>query len=372
MFGKRAEEAMKEGEGSLIKSGESRRDKEYLTLLKKAIESIDLGVTISDNEGKIIFTNQAEAEMHGYALEDLMGKEAKMFAPAKLWKHLSSEQMRDLVHYGRESINVRKDGSIFPVYLTSVPVRDEKGLPVGIVSICQDMTERKRAENEIRRSREQLRNLTKHLESVREEERKRISREIHDELGQELTALNMDISWLAGKLPEDQPLLNEKTRSMSSLVNRTIKTVQRISSELRPGILDALGLTAAIEYEINRVAGQLNISFDTRLMSDDKMLGSELSVALFRILQETLTNIARHAEATAVRVDLEERDGNIILKVHDNGKGITEEQVSDPDAFGMIGMSERAHLFGGNVAVTGEKDKGTTVLVNIPFNSGGR
>ena len=242
-------------------------------------------------------------------------------------------------------------------------------LPSGeVVAIFDDVTKRKQAEEESKQSRQQLRDLAFHLQSVREEERTHIAREIHDDLGQALTALKLDIHWLANRLTEDQALLLEKTKLMSRLVDTTIHSVQRISSELRPGLLDDLGLSAAIEWQAdefeNRTSMKCNISIDP----EEIVLDRDLSTAIFRIFQEALTNIVRHANATRVEVSLKQKSDAIELKVRDNGIGITEEQISNPRSFGLIGMRERVHSFGGNLSISGTPNEGTTIMVGIPIN----
>jgi signal transduction histidine kinase len=232
----------------------------------------------------------------------------------------------------------------------------------------QEITERKRSEDELKRSREQLRELASHLQSVREEERGRIAREIHDELGQALTALKMDIHWVGQRLSNDQELLLGKIQSISRLIDMTAQSVQRISSELRPGLLDDLGLSAAVEWQADEFQDRTNIQCEVASDPEDITLNPALSTAVFRIFQEALTNIARHANATGVKVILKEKIGKVELTVRDNGKGITDKQVSDARSFGLIGMRERVHYFGGDLTISGTPNKGTTVSVSVPHH----
>lgn len=225
----------------------------------------------------------------------------------------------------------------------------------------------KQTEEELRNSREQLRNLSRHLQAVREEERTTIAREIHDELGQSLTALKMDLSWLGGKLPAEFDLLKEKTGLMLRYIDETIKTVQRISAELRPGVLDDLGLMAAIEWQAQEFQKRAGISCEVSNSFDCATLDRCRSTALFRIVQEALTNICRHAEATQARVNLEENSNALVATVTDNGKGIDESRLSAPDSLGLIGMRERALLFGGEVNISRLPEGGTAVRLIIPL-----
>lgn len=228
----------------------------------------------------------------------------------------------------------------------------------------------KETEEELRSSHEQLRNLSRHLQAVREEERTVIAREIHDELGQSLTALKMDVSWLGGKLPDGSDSLKEKTTLMLKYIDETIRTVQRISAELRPGILDDLGLMAAIEWQAQEFQKRTGISCEVSSSFDCDTLDRCRSTALFRIVQEALTNICRHAEATMARVSLEDSANTLVITVTDNGKGISESRISDPNSLGLIGMRERVLLFGGGVKIARRAEGGTSVSMTIPLEGG--
>ena len=265
-----------------------------------------------------------------------------------------------------EELFKKKNGERFWVEITSTSVA-ERGKLRYFLESWTDITDRKQAEEELMYSREQLRNLADHLQSVREDERKNIAREIHDDLGQALTGLKMDLSWLAKKVPDNEKGLLDKIQSMSELTSTTIKTVQRISTELRPGLLDDLGLVAAIEWQIEDFQKRTGIRCKLTVNPEDITVDDRRSTALFRILQETLTNVTRHAQATRVQVSLQEKDGNLELRVRDNGIGIKKEQVSNSTSFGLIGIKERVHLWGGEVKISGRPGKGTTVVVRMPI-----
>ena len=219
---------------------------------------------------------------------------------------------------------------------------------------------------QVQAARERLRDLASYLQAAREEERAHIAREIHDEFGQALSALNMDLSWLSKRLPADQPGLAEKASAMSDLIDSTIQTMRRVATELRPGLLDDLGLAATMEWQAQEFAERTGIDCDLYLSDEEIVLDRDLATAIFRIFQETLTNVARHAEATEVHVELEDRPDELVLTVRDNGKGITESQLSDPRSLGLMGIRERAHSWGGEVAFQGIPGQGTTVTVRIP------
>jgi len=232
----------------------------------------------------------------------------------------------------------------------------------------QERMHRRRAEEQLRQSHEQLRALSVYLQSVREEERTRIAREVHDELGQALTSCKLDVSWIASRLPREAKPLLEKARQLSEHIDSTIKTVRRISSELRPGVLDHLGLAAALEWQANEFQNRTGIKCDVKAQISETLLPQELNTAFFRVFQEMLTNIIRHAGATHVAVSLKETDGEIILQVTDNGRGVEPAEVRNPASMGLLGMRERAALLGGEFKIARlPRGRGTRVSVAIPM-----
>jgi signal transduction histidine kinase len=225
------------------------------------------------------------------------------------------------------------------------------------------------ANTELHNSREQLRALSAHLQSAREQERTRIAREIHDELAQSLTGLKMDVSWLRKNLGEKQELLHKRIEAMSQLVDATVQTTRRIATELRPGILDDLGLPAAIEWQLQEFETRAGIRCKFVRKREELNLHRDCSTAVFRILQEALTNVARHAGATQVEVILDTTPGDLILEVRDNGRGIKHEDTAKAKSFGLIGIQERVHLLAGAVQIRGAPGQGTVVIVRIPLTS---
>ena len=233
-------------------------------------------------------------------------------------------------------------------------------------NLRQEIAVRERAQQQLGKSRERLRKLASHIQHAREQEAKRIAREIHDELGQALTALKFDLHWVERKLETDPAFLREKIDKMSELIDSTVKSVRRISSELRPGLLDDFGLSAAMEWQSKEFGERTGLECEFASDPENIVLDQDRSVAIFRVFQETLTNIARHADATAVKAVLRETDGDVRLTVIDNGKGITEAQIGDSKSFGVIGMHERVNNLGGDLRIHGAPNQGTTVDVRIP------
>jgi signal transduction histidine kinase len=235
---------------------------------------------------------------------------------------------------------------------------------------AQDRAERRHAEEQLRESHQQLRALSVYLQSVREEERTRIAREVHDELGQALTSCKLDVSWIASKLPKELKPLQDKARALTAHIDATIQTVRRISSELRPGVLDHLGLAAALEWQATEFQNRTGIKCDVQTNVQEAMLEQNLSTTLFRIFQETLTNVIRHAGATLVTVQLQQVHGRITLEVSDNGRGISKDEISNTKSMGLLGMRERAALLGGVFKISRvPHGHGTRVVVSLPLRS---
>ncbi len=253
------------------------------------------------------------------------------------------------------------------IYPTDVYIQGSKRILFHMVT---DITRRKQLERRLKTSHKKLRRVSANLESVREEERKHVAREVHDELGQTLAALKIDLSWLSKRLPEEQELLHNKTQAMNTLVDEAIQTVKRVISELRPGILDDLGLEAAMEWQAQEFENLTGIKCEFSSGSNEIVLDQDRSTALFRIFQEALTNVARHANATKVKANMEEGRRKIVLKIRDNGNGIEKRQLYNPKAFGLIGMRERARLLGGSLKISSVSGRGTTVTLSIPRKKG--
>lgn len=221
-----------------------------------------------------------------------------------------------------------------------------------------------RKSERLRESEEKLRRLAAHLISVREEERAHIAREIHDELGQVLTGIKMEVGWLAKRLKE--PALLEKTDSMSKLIDSTVQTVRKIATGLRPEMLDDMGLVAAVGWQAKDFQKRTGIRCRVKLPPETARLDIDVSTTAFRIFQEILTNVARHSRATRVDIDLGVTDDQVSLEVADNGIGIAEDALHGKKSLGLLGMHERALLFGGEVNISGSPGHGTRVSVTIP------
>jgi signal transduction histidine kinase len=212
-----------------------------------------------------------------------------------------------------------------------------------------------------------LRALAARVQSVQEEEQRRIAREIHDELGQALTALKMDLSWMMTRLPAENGPLLEKARSMAAQIDRMVHSVRELAARLRPEALDELGLPAAIKWQAREFQLRAGIRCNVSVPAEDLVLDQDRATAIFRIFQELLTNVARHAAATKVDVALRRVEGSVLLEVTDDGRGIVETAIRSPASLGLLGMRERAAPFGGRLEIVPRRGKGTSARVLIPF-----
>ena len=219
----------------------------------------------------------------------------------------------------------------------------------------------------IKTTQEKLRKLSNNIQAAREEEKSRISREVHDELGQSLTALKIDLLHLGKKLPEEYLDLQEQVGVMAEIVDNTISSVQRIAMELRPPILDAFGLCEALAWQAGEYEKRFGIKFYLDCLQEHVGMNRELKTTLFRVFQETLTNVARHAKASKVHVSLNHGNGILHFEIKDNGKGIDKDKLDDSHSLGLIGIRERVRSWNGEVQFHGVPGKGTTVTVRIPI-----
>jgi signal transduction histidine kinase len=283
---------------------------------------------------------------------------------------------------------IRRDGEVRHVLARIRACRDETGHITRCYGANQDITERKKAEEQLEQeqllkeiqlrrekaleqSREELRNLSEHLQRVRERERTRIAREVHDELGQFLTALKIDLTCLGRGLKEDQSELLEQIQGMATQIDTAVHTVRKICSELRPSILEDFGLAAAIEWHVEDFQKRTGIRFISKIDTAIPKVEKRLALVLFRIFQEAITNVLRHAEATTVRVSLKRDANGLVLKVADNGKGTSKRNLSSPGSLGIIGIRERVRFWNGQLLFRSLRNRGTTMTVSIPLTGYG-
>jgi len=320
-------------------------------------------------------------------IESILGYSPKEWlADPGLWVKLLHPEDRDRVLAESQRDLLGSNGAVFRseyriltrksdvLWLRDEATAVRNGLdePEFLQGIMFDVTDQKRFEEQLKSSHERMRELAAHIEGVREEERTRIAREIHDELGQALTGIKIDLAWMNKKLQihdraTQTDLLLKRITAMKDTIDTTVQVVRKISAELRPGILDGFGLPAAIEWQASEFQDRTGIQCQLSAIPEDLDLEERPSSAIFRIFQELLTNIVRHANASRVSISLRKRRGMLILEVQDNGRGISENEKFKANSFGLLGVRERVALLGGKSSIKGVQGQGTTVTIRIPL-----
>lgn len=362
------------------------------------LESAGEGIYGIDQGGRCIFINRAGAELLGYAPDEVLGRNMHY-----LIHHTHEDNTRYPVEHCpifrafkegrgiREESEVlwRRDGSSFPAEYTSYPIRDD-GRVVGAVVTFADISARRQAEQALRaahaglerrvaertaelsaanahlqQSHHALQRLSAHLQTVREEERAHLAREVHDDLGASLTALQLDLSWLLPRLAA-QPALEAKARDMLDIAGQAMQSVRRILTDLRPGVLDHLGLWAALEWQLQEFQSRSGVACVLAHDGIDaaQRLARPAEIAIYRIVQEVLTNVSRHAQASRVEVRAVREGGGIRLHLRDNGRGM--QLPAAATSFGLLGMKERARALGGELQVESAPGQGVAVTLRVP------
>ena len=333
------------------------------------VEQMNEGAAVLSSDHILLHCNGRFASMLGTAMEQVIG--ASMLSLVRPGDHarLGALLRRAALKPCRGEIDLQShEGARMPVRLSLNPL--EQGETQAICLIASDLSEVKNAEQDLRDSSQQLRNLAARLVKIREEERTRIAREIHDELGQSLTAVKMDLAWLSGRLPPGNEQMRTRIFTTMRLADDLIKAVRRISTDLRPGILD-LGLAAAVEWQARDFQLRTGIPCQLQLPPQELVVAPNIATALFRIFQETLTNITRHANATSVEVCMETQGEGMVLRIHDNGQGFDDTNPALSKSLGLLGMRERAVMLGGQVNVSSTPGQGTSVTAWIPLGPAG-
>ena len=351
-----------------------RQTNDRLTAL---IRSSPIGIVILDAEGLCRLWNPGAEHIFGWCEDEVLGRPLPTVAPERSDEHryLRERVMKDEAFTDLEVVRCRKDGTSVYISLSTAPLRDSSGTICGVLGLMADMTQRKQVELELSHSRDQLRALAKRLESVREEESSRIAREIHDELGQAMTSLKLDLSWVARRLsiPETADTrgrLLERIQGTMQQLEVTIQTVRAIATTLRPSVLDELGLAAALDWQTRDFEKRTGIRCEWSMPLVPIPIGPDQATAIFRIYQEILTNVVRHAQASNIRIHLDITPGWLLFEVCDNGRGIPDSTLANRNSLGLLGMRERAAQWGGDVSILGGEGMGTTVKVRLPLLKG--
>ena len=351
-----------------LKAEEEIRKAKELT--DKMIDSLPGVFYLFDKTGKYIRWNRLKEKITEYTAEEM-----KQRHPVDFFEGTEKDLIRTCIEEafitGKTEVEahlVSKSGKKYPYYFTGLSIEYE-GKPC-LLGMGIDISEQKKTQDELEQSYKAIRELSEHLQHIREEERIHIAREIHDELGQQLTVMKMDISWLNRKINKTaDDDTKQKMRDLLLMLDGTVKTVRRISSELRPSLLDDLGLIAAIEWQLEEFEKRSGIK--TRFIGpgEEIELMTEVKTSLFRIFQESLTNVARHADATKVTVSLTYEHKNLILNITDNGKGFDKHKIADKRTLGLLGMKERTAMIGGTYDIISTPGKGTAVVVIVPLQN---
>jgi PAS domain S-box-containing protein len=351
---------------------ERKKAEEEIRKLSHSVEQSPAIVIITDTSGNIEYVNPKFEEVTGYTSKEVIGKNPNILKSGKttseeyeiLWKTVQAGG-----EWHGEFHNRKKNGELYWESASITSIKDTKGQNTHYIAIKEDITGRKAMDKKLRESHNRLRSFAERLQMIREEERATIAREIHDDLGQSLTALKMDISWVKNNPEIDAKAKTAIFEKMLVLTDSTIQTVKRIATELRPGILDDLGLVPAIEWQAAEFQNRFKIKCNVSINKSDIIIRDEISIAVFRIFQEALTNVARHSGADKVDVNLNFYDDNkLIMEITDSGVGIDEEQINSSKSLGLFGMRERVNILKGKMEIVGKHGKGTKVRVSIPVS----
>ena len=335
--------------------------------------AMDAIITIDEAQRVVLF-NEAAEEIFGCPAREAIGTALDRFIPER-FRVVHGRHVDDFGRTGTtgrrmgtrlELFGLRTNGEEFPIdaSISQVAVDGKKFFTV----ILRDVTRRKRAEDELERSYKELRDLSATMNEVREAERTRIARELHDELAQWLTALRMDVSWLASRLPREHAPLLERTEKMKGVVDTTVSAVRRIAADLRPVMLDDLGLVPAIESLLHELSQRSGVVVSLRPDLGSLAPGEPVATSVYRMVQEALTNVARHAEASEVEVTLRREGDMLVVRVRDNGKGFEPELTARSKSYGLLGIRERAHTLGGSARIVRPDTGGTLVEIEIPMS----
>ncbi len=349
-----------------------RESKDLLALF---VEHAPAALAMFDGQMRYLYASLRWRADYGLGDRELRGVSHYDVFPeiSERWKEAHRRGLAGEVLHMEADRFERSDGSEQWIRWEVRPWRDAEGRVGGIVIFSEEITERRKAEEAQLRSeketfrRHQLQALAARLQQAREEERKMVARDLHDQIGQILTAVKMDVAWAVQRMPSSKDSVRDRLKGSVELINEGVRSVRQICSGLRPGILDDLGLAAAIEWQMNEFASRTGISCQATVLPGELSLGGDRATAIFRIFQECLTNIARHANARSVRASLYQQDEDLILAVADDGKGFSESEVAG--SLGVLGMKERAQACGGSVQVSSSPGKGTTVTVRIPVHA---
>ena len=351
----------------------AERRREQIATAEQAalLELTQDSVFVIDMEGRVLFWSRGAEAMLGYSKAQAAGKIAHDLLRTEFpqpFAEIRAELLR-VGHWEGDLIKTAQDGRRIIVSGRWALQWSKRNQPPRVLVVNSDITERKQGEESLILQKEQLRALAERLQSAREEDRKQVARDLHDQIGQILTAIKMDMMWMTRHLPESEAEVLARLKESIHLINDGVKAVRAICSGLRPGVLDDLGLAAAIEWQASEFASRNGIHCQVTVPPVDLHLDGDRATATFRIFQECLTNVIRHAQAKSVRVDLCQEEESILLVVEDDGIGFCESGYSNAlGSLGLLGMKERAQFCGGDVQISSSPGNGTKVTVRVPVD----
>jgi PAS domain S-box-containing protein len=340
------------------------------------IESAMDPIIAIDHQQRVVLFNKAAENVFRWSRQAVIGQPLEMLLPER-FRNIHHQHVQNFGKTGVTSrrmgaaavlTGLRANGEEFPVE-ASISQFSEGEQKLYTV-ILRDVTLRVQAEVALRRSKEELHELAAAANQLREQEQRRIARELHDELAQALTGLKMDVAWIKDKLPALPPPIADKLKAMEGLLDSTVAATRRISSDLRPMMLDDLGLVPATEWLVQNFTERTGIRCELAIASAKLELPDAQATTVYRVLQESLTNIAKHAKASSVEITLAQSNGELAISVRDNGVGFSPESPRKPNSYGLIGVRERAYLLGGKVQIESAPGKGTCVEVRLPVGEG--
>jgi len=360
---KKAEAALKQAQEELSRYSRDleRQVRERTREISSILEYTPAVVYIKDREGRYTLVNTRFEELLGRSSGDILGKSDFELFPREMAQKFRAHDLQVLT--SRQPFQVEESFSLPDgphTHLTvKFPLYDENGQPNGVCGIATDITELKKAQD-------RLRLLSGSIMSNQEKERKALARELHDELGQVLTALRMDAVWLSEALPPDNFKARERALEMCRLIDQAIDDVRGLATRLRPGVLDDLGLIDALDWFTSDFEKRTGITCTFKAQRVPRV-GGLVATAAYRIVQEALTNVLRHARATQVKVSLKGGPGTLTLTVTDNGRGFNPQKIGESESLGLAGMQERASLLGGRFRIQSQTGKGTRIWVELPL-----
>jgi PAS domain S-box-containing protein len=355
---------------------EQKRNEETILKLSQAISQSSVSVAITTKEGVVEYVNARFSELTGYTIDEIKNKELRIFKPGKLSEYEYQTLLKSVTsgkEWRGEYQNRKKNNDFYWEQVVISPIRNNQGEITNLIVNCEDITERKNIELKLKHTLNQLKNFGSHLQKVREEEKVLLAREIHDDLGQLLVAMKIDIGMTRSSLNKELTIalknsVSDRLSNHIEMITKAISSARRIMNGLRPAKLEMLGFAGAAQDYINDFSSRNNIQIATRVDVNIEKLDDDRSLALYRILQETLNNIIKHANADKVEIVYQKINNELHFQISDNGVGFDSEKDVRDDSYGLIGIKERVLILNGTISITSAPGKGTQISIRFPLD----